>query len=63
MTIETKYICDKCKKEIRSELDIAFTMSSVICGHKLEAHFCSIDCFKSYVNRAFKDPLMETIAC
>lgn len=49
MTIQTKIICDCCKKDIKSRSDIAFTITSIICETKLEMHFCAIQCMKEYL--------------
>jgi|GEM_PF-5158071 hypothetical protein len=55
MTIEitTKINCDCCEKEIKDKRDIKFTFSSVIADILLEAHFCTWQCMKKYVNENF----------
>jgi len=54
MTIETKIICDYCQKEIKSIQDIAFTVTSMICGLKFEMHFCNFKCLKVCFDERFK---------
>jgi len=51
MTIYTKIICDCCQKEIKSKVDIAITITSIICEIKLEMHFCAIQCMKAYLEK------------